>query len=352
MPHKRSGSMDEESPIPPDFDHAFAPASDSTGLSVSPLGPVANFYAPSHAFCISNHADVSWGPRDNAQSNDRPADDPFHDDYEAPLDPLRTPSIPIDRPDCPRLRIVTPVAVDNQHQGTKRTGTNDGRQNVASKDCIVDVTSIPSGSTTATGSGSPPSASKSKGFPDPPRPNPGSRRITGTSTTSATSNSASTPKRKVRWLQRGRSYERRPSRPVPLSPSTPLRLPRRLSRLPSFFTRERLYLPRHLQRRDIAMLVTLILLATCFLGIGIFAAVRPKLVCKSSFLENAVNAFLPSLLIGAPYTLLVVGVGVCEWGRRWIKGRYTPLLYAGVAVLGRVGMGALIGNLDWTLLAC
>ena len=44
------------------------------------------------------------------------------------------------------------------------------------------------------------------------------------------------------------------------------------------------------------------------------------------------------------HTYLVVGFAVGALGKRWINGRYTPLLYATCAAFGRVAVGSLTGN--------
>lgn len=100
------------------------------------------------------------------------------------------------------------------------------------------------------------------------------------------------------------------------------------------------------------MLGAALALIIAFVSLGIFAAVRPATVCESKFLQTCVDAMLPGLFIGAPYTLVVVGLAVSGWGKSWIRGRYTPALYVLAAALGKVGVGALVANLDWTVIAC
>lgn len=133
---------------------------------------------------------------------------------------------------------------------------------------------------------------------------------------------------------------------------TPLQLPRRVSRLPSFFTRERLILPTRVQRRDFLLLSVSLTLSTLFTTVGVLATVVPTKICHVGWLATAIDSFLPNLAISTPYTLLVVGFAVSNAGRHWINGRYTPLLYALVAALGRVAVGALSGNISWRVMHC
>ena len=133
---------------------------------------------------------------------------------------------------------------------------------------------------------------------------------------------------------------------------TQLEIPRRISRLPSFFTRERLILPTRVQRRDVFLLSISLVLAGLFITVGVLAMTVPGDVCRLGWLATAIDSFLPNLAISTPYTLLVVGFAVSSTGRCWINGRYTPLLYALVAALGRVFVGALSGNISWKVMHC
>lgn len=75
-------------------------------------------------------------------------------------------------------------------------------------------------------------------------------------------------------------------------------------------------------------------------------------MCARPWLSAAVNDFLPDLLLGGPYTAVVVGVALSGWGRRILGGRWTPCLYAAVVSVGRVGVQSLIGSLEWRVVAC
>ena len=133
---------------------------------------------------------------------------------------------------------------------------------------------------------------------------------------------------------------------------TPLHLPRRISRLPSFFTRERLILPQRAQRRDYFLISIASALSVLFVTIGILAATVPEKLCEYDWLATAIDSFLPTFAISTPYTFIVVAFAVSGTGRNWINGRYTPMLYALVAALGRVAIGALSGNVTWKVMNC
>ena len=180
---------------------------------------------------------------------------------------------------------------------------------------------------------------------------------TGSSSASA-SDSARAPLRpaqdpKSPKRQRGRnSAKKRATRLPSVIPQTPIRLPRRLSRFPSFFTRESRLLPHTFRRRDAALLAALLATVLLFFVVGVLCEARADLVCATPWLAAAVNDFLPDLVLGGPYTALVVGVAVSPWGRRELRGHWTPVLYAATVSVGRVAVQSLMGNLTWTVLRC
>ena len=135
-------------------------------------------------------------------------------------------------------------------------------------------------------------------------------------------------------------------------PTTPIHLPRRLSRFPSFFTREKRLLHYTLKRRDIVLIALIVLHVFLFIGIGILTATSPRIICRKAWLHTAVCEFFPDLLLGAPFTAAVVFFGVSEWGRREIQGRWTPFLYAVAVAFVRVMVSVMLGNLEIVIVKC
>lgn len=349
-------AMTPSTPGPPECDLAFAPESDTSGRTVSPARLDLAFPYVASKHLVDEHTTVNWGPRAVEHQTDHERIDTCDDENEIWVLPADSSCArPMDRSSRgPRLHIVTPGsalhAVHNKPIEVSRVSPQKSM-----KDTFVNVTSVPSGLSTASSSSTPLIASQQRSYTSKPASTYKSQRSAEDPSSSATSSGlASSRSRFARWPFRGRTKERArfPGLPARSQSPTPFKIPERLSRLPSFFIRERLYTAQHMQQRDRFLICMTCLLGAVFLSIGIFAAIRPHLVCRSRFLGKAVNTVLPSLLVEAPYTLVVVGIGVCGWGRQVIKGRYTPFLYLLLVVLGQVGIGALIGNLDWTLLVC
>lgn len=146
--------------------------------------------------------------------------------------------------------------------------------------------------------------------------------------------------------------KKRKSRIPSLIPQTPIALPRRLSRFPSFLSREKRLLPYTFKTRDAVFLTALVASVAAVVSVGALCGARKDLVCRRGWLVTAANGFLPDLVLGGPYTAIVVGVGLSEWGRRRLRGRWTMMLYAGVVSVGRVFVGCLMGNLSWEVVRC
>ena len=290
----------------------------------------------------------------------------------------------------PKLRLKTPGKVQQREfkaSGTVSSrhislGQSDTRRN-ATRDSQEE--DLPSGSTLL-GSGSTPGSGSAKKWGkqrvsfaveplDTSRPNsreplrPHLQRNTSSQSafsSTSTSTSSGEKKKSRRPIRRLFSYQKYPSSSGDSPQSgatdymarrdtyiqTPVSLPRRLSRLPSFFTRERLILPERIQGRDLMLLISSLIMIVIFTAVGVLAAVRPDRVCQVPWLAVSIDSFLPNLAISTPYTYMVVGFAVSRPGRRWINGRYTPLLYATCAALGRVAVGALSGNITWKVFRC
>ena len=282
---------------------------------------------------------------------------------------------PVSRTSKPKLRLQTSPKIANL-KAKANEGKNAAEAGAAAQGSILvrqtTNDSTPESSSTLLGSGSTPGSASKKwrkvtfapaaetrtdtALSTPTRPLLPRNPSSGSSTESMSG--FETAKRKMQRLffpRRCMSESRGPCHHTDrnhIEPCTPVSLPRRVSRLPSFFTRERLLLPQHVQRRDFVLMIGVGFLSALFLSVGVLAATDPASVCKVTWLATAIDSFLPNLAISTPYTLLVVGFAVSGAGRGWISGRYTPLLYATCAALGRVFVGSLTGNINWKVMHC
>lgn len=405
-----------DSPMPPDFDSAFAPRAAKSEAFTAPC--TSNLLAPpasdrpetpirrrerSRASNNTLPANISWAPSKGGPRIETPCDDcsgdevcPLHDFISGDLDATHSdsdtlPTVPprvsmTARRQRPKLRLKTPAKVqarqlgastmdESKHSGLKRPGV----RRAATDDAMEE--DLPSGSTLLGSGSTPGSASKKWGKQrvsfavegtdqtrsdsrEPLRPH---LQRNASSQSRQSSRSSRSSQEKPRGLRRLFFFERFPSgngSPQPEAPTdymarreshnpqTPVQLPRRISRLPSFFTRERLILPERIQRRDVMLLSISVTLVIVFMTIGIIAVTRPDEICQVHWMSVAIDSFLPNLVISATYIFLAVGFAVSQAGRRWINGRYTPLLYAMCVALGRVAVGALSGNISWKVLHC
>lgn len=129
-------------------------------------------------------------------------------------------------------------------------------------------------------------------------------------------------------------------------PPDPFTLPLSISEIKRLLLAERAALA-HLRRRDAALLTGSALLLAAFAALALVVATDRPAVCAQPWLLNSINGFLPSLLVGAPYTFLTTWLGVSAWGRRCIRGRHTGLLWSVLVTLVRVVVGALACDVSY-----
>ncbi|KAI9719842.1 MAG: hypothetical protein M1828_006063 [Chrysothrix sp. TS-e1954] len=127
--------------------------------------------------------------------------------------------------------------------------------------------------------------------------------------------------------------------PTPVTPLSSLRFPRTLHDAKRLVRRECHILPRLLRTRDRILLAFVAAMLLLFAGLIGVTARREDVMCRSGneWVVEGLNAFGPSLVVGGPYTLIVVLLAVSRWGRREIAGCAAGREDASVVEEGRAG---------------
>ncbi|KAI9661458.1 MAG: hypothetical protein M1831_002980 [Alyxoria varia] len=142
--------------------------------------------------------------------------------------------------------------------------------------------------------------------------------------------------------------------PRPFHRPSAFTLPRRLSRFPSFFTRETSLLPLTLRRPlDLTLLTLLLLHISLFTSIAILCAARRDVVCANAWLVASLNGYAVPAVVGGVYTGCAVGFAVSGMGRRVLgRGRWSGVLFTGVVACGKVVVVVGVGDWGVSVVGC